>query len=147
MHFPYWLTVIIVSLALYGLWHFGRDLLSLAFGRRPASVAGASLLILVRDTEATIEYHLRRLLYDTALEASWEEIVVVDHGSGDLTPAILDRLAAASPLLRIVHLPPEARPVGDAMSFCRGDIVVILDTVTRLKSTDLAAAARMLAGR
>jgi hypothetical protein len=147
LHFPYWLTVIIVSLALYGLWHFSRDLLSLACGRRPAGAAGASLLILVRDAEATIEYHLRRLLYDTALEASWGEIIIVDHGSGDLTPAILDRLAAASPLLRVIHLPPEARPVGEAMSFCRGDVVVILDTVTRLKNIDLSAAARRLAGR
>lgn len=147
MLFPYWLTVIVVALALYGLWHFGRDLCGLFLGRRPAVPAGASLLIVVRDAQDTIEYQLRHLLYETALEAAWEEIVVVDHGSSDLTPAILDRLAAACPLLKIVHLPPAARPLGEALSFCRGDIVVLLDTVARLKGADLCAAARMLARR
>ncbi len=147
MLIPYWLTVIIVTLALYGLWHFGRDLYSLTLGRRPAGPAGASLLILVRDAEITIEYQLRRLLYETALEEAWEEIVVVDHGSSDLTPAILDRLATVNPLLKILHLPAAARPLGEALSFCRGDIVVILDTVARLKTADLGAAARMLARR
>lgn len=147
MLFPYWLTVLVVSLALYGLWHFARDLFSLwpCFGRvRPLS---ASLLVIVRNAETTIECHLRHLLSETVQETAWQEIVVVDHGSDDLTAPILDRLAAGCPRLKVVHLPPAARPVGEAMSFCRGDVVEILDMVNRLQSADWGAAVRMLVRR
>lgn len=147
MLFPYWLTVIIVSLALYGLWHFGRDLCALWTGSGPGRPLSASLLVIVRNAEDTVECHLRRLLGETLLDSPWREIVVVDHGSDDLTPAILDRLAAVSAVLKIVHLPPDARPVGEAMPFCCGDIVEVVDLVNRLGNADWDAAIRMLVRR
>lgn len=147
MLFPYWLTVLIVSLALYGLWHFGRDLYALWSGSGPGRSLSASLLVIVRNAEDTVECNLRYLLGETLLDAPWLEIVVVDHGSDDLTPAILDRLAAGCPSLKIVHLPSDARPVGEAMPFCRGDIIEVLDLVNRLGSADWDAAVRRLARR
>lgn len=147
MFIPYWLTVLIVSLALYGLWHFGRDLFGLWSGSGRARPLSASLLVIVRNVEDSIEYQLRHLLGETAFETVWREIVVVDHGSDDLTAPILDRLAADCPRLKIVHLPTASRPVGEAISFCQGDVVEILDMVNRLGSTDWAAAVRMLVRR
>jgi glycosyltransferase involved in cell wall biosynthesis len=147
LFFPYWLTVLIISLALYGLWQFGRDLLGLWSGSGRGRPLSVSLLIVVRNAEDTVEYQLRRLLGETALEPAWQEIVIVDHGSDDLTAPILDRLAAGCPRLKIVHLPLAARPIGDALAFCRGDVVQILDMVNRLESTDWDAAVRMLIRR
>jgi len=147
LHFPYWLTVLIVSLALYGLWHFGRDLLALSSGPGRGRPLGASLLVIVRNAETTVEGQLRHLLGETLLAPAWQEIVVVDHGSDDLTAPILDRLAATCPRLKIVHLPLAAKPVGEALAFCRGDIVQILDMVNRLGNADWDAAVRMLVRR
>ncbi|MDT8903886.1 glycosyltransferase [Anaeroselena agilis] len=147
MLFPYWLTVVTVSLALYGLWHVFRDLLGLWAGGRPGRALSASLLVVVRNAEDSIEDNLRRLLYETALEPAWQEIIVVDHGSHDLTPAILDRLAAAYPLLKIVHLPPGARPVADAIPFCQGEVLEIIDLESRLGSADWDAAVSRLMRR
>jgi hypothetical protein len=144
---PYWMTVLIVSLALYGLWHVGRDLYGLWVGRATDGAPGASLVVIVRNAEATIEDRLRFLLYETALDPAWQEIVVVDHGSDDLTPAILDRLAAYYPLLKIVHLPLAARPLAAASSYCRGGILEILDLESRIANTDWDAALRRLVRR
>jgi glycosyltransferase involved in cell wall biosynthesis len=58
------------------------------------------------------------------------ELVIVDDGSSDATPAILDRLAAADPRIRVLHL---SRPFGHQMAItagldhARGDAVVMID--------------------
>ena len=58
------------------------------------------------------------------------EIVVVDDGSSDATPAILDRLADEDPRIRVIHL---SRPFGHQMALtagldhARGDAVVMID--------------------
>jgi polyisoprenyl-phosphate glycosyltransferase len=58
------------------------------------------------------------------------EIVVVDDGSSDATPEILDRLADEDPRIRVLHL---SRPFGHQMALtagldhARGDAVVMMD--------------------
>ena len=58
------------------------------------------------------------------------EIVIVDDGSSDATPAILDRLADEDPRIRVLHL---SRPFGNPMALtagldhARGDAVVMID--------------------
>ena len=58
------------------------------------------------------------------------EIVVVDDGSSDATPAILDRLADEDHRIRVLHL---SRPFGHQMALtagldhARGDAVVMID--------------------
>jgi len=58
------------------------------------------------------------------------ELVIVDDGSSDATPAILDELAARDPRIRVLHL---SRPFGHQMAItagldhARGDAVVTID--------------------
>src|SRR4051794_406818 len=45
------------------------------------------------------------------------ELVIVDDGSSDATPAILDELAARDPRIRVLHL---SRPFGHQMAITAG---------------------------
>lgn len=144
---PYWLSVILLSLALYGLWHFCRDLCGLWVSPLPARPLTASLLVIVRNAEAVVEGQVRDLLNKIAFSSPWQEVVVVDHGSSDLTPAILTRLAAGFPILKVVCLPADAMPVGEAIPFCQGDIIHLLDMENRVSPECWKTAVRTIIGR
>jgi polyisoprenyl-phosphate glycosyltransferase len=66
----------------------------------------------------------------SSLEGLPYELVIVDDGSSDATPAILDGLAVADPRVRVLHL---SRPFGHQMAItagldhARGDAVVMID--------------------
>jgi len=127
----YTASVILVALALLGLWQLIQDLtawlLRGELGQRPP----ASLLIIVRNREQEIEGLLRYLLHEITPE-SFSDIVVVDAGSADLTAPILDRLARDYPVLQVVQAAPDSRPVAEAMPLCRGAVVHVLDLTNRL---------------
>lgn len=75
------------------------------FRRTPSAPAGSppvSILIPARDEEAGIEAAVRAACAQTA----GGEVVVLDDGSRDATPAILRRLAAELPRLRVVRGSP-----------------------------------------
>lgn len=144
MFWPYWISVILVALAIYGLWQLWSQFVLLALMPRSSRALSVSLLVVTRNAEASIESAVRYLLQQAELEESWQEVVIVDHGSDDLTPAILCRLAERHPLLRAVCLPAAARPVADGLALCRGEIIEILDLVSRLSDRDLHHATRLL---
>jgi dolichol-phosphate mannosyltransferase len=59
------------------------------------------------------------------------EILFVDDGSSDESPAILDRLAESTPQVRVIHLSRNFghQPAVQAgLSFARGDAVVLMDS-------------------
>lgn len=136
MFIPYVASVVILSLALYGLWHVLRDLWAAFLAAELEKAAGASLLVVVRDGERWIEGALRCLLQEVTGNPFWCDVVVVDYGSQDLTPGILDRLAAYYPLLNVVHLPPDARPVAEGFALCQGGLVYVLDFANRIRFED-----------
>lgn len=147
MFFPYWLSVVILSLALYGLWQFLRDLGGAwRVSRRNRSLS-ESLLIVFHNAEDMVEGHMRFLFRQIEAAASVQEVVVVDHGSDDLTPAILSRLIAGDPRMKLVHLPASARAVAEGMAFCQGDIVHVLDMESRVDGRDWDEIISRLCGR
>jgi len=86
-----------------------------------------TLLAPAYDEEAVIEDFVRKVV-PTLTQGS--ELLIVDDGSVDATPTILDRLAREHPLLRVVRHPVN-RGLGAALATgfatARGDVVVTLD--------------------
>jgi len=82
----------------------------------------------VYDEEDLVEHFYERTT--AALQGYNYELIVVNDGCRDRTPEILNRLAAADPRLRVVHL---SRNFGHqaaltaGLEHARGDAVVMLD--------------------
>ena len=82
---------------------------------------------MLNEEAVAAEFHRR---VGSALDGVPFELIVVDDGSTDATPAILDGLAERDPRLRVVHL---SRPFGHqtaltaGLDHARGDAVVTLD--------------------
>jgi polyisoprenyl-phosphate glycosyltransferase len=87
-----------------------------------------SIVAPMYDEEATAELFYERLT--TALEGLPFELVVVDDGSTDRTPEILDRLAASDPRVRVVYLSRNfghQTAITAGLDHARGDAVVMID--------------------
>ncbi|SDD78122.1 hypothetical protein [Sporomusa acidovorans] len=139
MFLSYSATVILLSLALYGLWYILKDawgwFTTLEFVRLPT----ASFVILVHNMEYEVEDLMRFLIKEMAEGGHEIDVVVVDCGSDDLTPTILRRLAGEMPALTVVNSVSMARPVAEALPLCRGAVVHVLDLTSRLKSKQFMA--------
>jgi hypothetical protein len=135
-------------------------------GRRCADQgARVSVLIPARDEEATIESAVHAALEN---DPPVHEVVVCDDNSTDDTPAILDRLRAAHPRLRVVSAPPlpagwvgkphacqvlSEHATGDVLVFVDADtmlaregIVRVLDLFSRYRADAVSALPRQVMG-
>jgi len=129
-----WPNVLLVALALYG-----AACLGLVLARWLASSGGGSnrpflsFLVLVENKQAVIEGFLRGLL--ASLNRQWDtgqyEVVVVDNGSTDDTPLIIERLARRHPVLRTVQVRRSQRVQESALEvglfLSRSSTMVLMD--------------------
>lgn len=133
MFLSYSASVIMVSLALYGLWYVIKDIwnwfTTLEFVRLP----GASFVILVRNIEYEVEDLMRYLANEIADSGQECDAIIVDCGSDDLTPTILKRLAGEITVLTVVSGGRAVRPVAEVLPLCRGGVVHVLDLTGRLQ--------------
>ena len=86
-----------------------------------------SVLVPAFNEERTIVQVLRRLL---ALGPLLKEIVVVDDGSSDRTPELVQEMAACEPVIRFHRLPQNAgktAAIRTALELAQGDIIIIQD--------------------
>lgn len=68
------------------------------------------------------------------------EIVVVDDGSGDATPAVVRAVRAGDPRVRLVRKEAnegKAMAMNDAIPVCRGELIVVVDADARIDSQAL----------
>ncbi|MBV9310535.1 MAG: glycosyltransferase family 2 protein, partial [Solirubrobacterales bacterium] len=102
--------------------------LSVEHDTAPRTIALLSVVAPVYNEEGTIDEFYARIC--RALEGVQFELVLVDDGSKDDSPAILERLAGNDPRVRIVYL---SRNFGHqtaltaGLDHAQGDAVVMLD--------------------
>jgi polyisoprenyl-phosphate glycosyltransferase len=95
---------------------------------RPRAPQLLSVVAPVYDEEELIEQFVARAI--TAVAGHPFELVLVNDGSHDRTPEILDRIADADPRVRVVHL---SRNFGHqaaltaGLEHARGDVVAMID--------------------
>jgi hypothetical protein len=144
LFFSYIASVVLLSLGMYGIWCVLHDLWSWWLEPRFFKLPSCSFLVLVHNMDLEIEDLLRYLLRkveNTDLEC---DIVVADGSSNDLTAAILLRLEEEYPVMRVVNIPDNRRPVSEALTLCRGEIVHILDLSSRLNHKSFSIAVSTL---
>ncbi len=145
MFFSYTASVLLLSLAIFGGWCLCRDLWRWFLEPSLARLPDGTLLIFVKNQENGIEELMRCFLLDLNNSEAGYDAVVVDCGSTDLTPLILERLTADEPLVHFMVLRENFRPAGEMLPLCRGSIVHVLDMTGRLTGSEfLFAAASIL---
>ncbi len=102
----FWLSMVVFAATLFTLLsvHFGVRRVRQLSAITPlpgTAVPRVSVVVSALNEEATIEPAVRSLL---ALDYPQLEVVAIDDRSTDGTGAILDRLAAADPRLRVLHI-------------------------------------------
>lgn len=137
------MTLLIAGMPLLPL---GVTLVNLATWRAPRSTPSdrserVSALVPARNEQDNIEACVRSLL---ALPV--EEVIVCDDGSTDETPAILARLAAQEPRLKVIRgqgLPPgwvgKTHACHQLSRVAAGDVLLFVDADTRMKPGALSA--------
>ena len=118
----------------------------------PAALPPVSVLIPARDEAANIGDALRAVLYDRTMPM---EVVVLDDGSTDGTAAIVARIAAADPRVRVIEGAPLAPGAVGKQQACaalaaasRHPLMLFVDADVRLAPGAVAAmAAQMERGR
>jgi hypothetical protein len=140
LFFSYTASVILLSLAMYGIWYFIHDLWKWWLEPRFVSIPSCSFLIVVRNLDYKVEELLRYVaqeIEDTDIDC---DIVVVDVSSDDLTAAILERLANKFLMIKVVVLADGLRPITEAIALCRGAVVHVMDLTNRMSTDDFMVA-------
>ena len=132
MFFSYTMSVVMLSLAMYGLWCFFRDSWKWWIEPRLVPVPSCSFLVAVRNLDEEVEDLFRYLVWKVENSDIECDIVVLDVSSDDFTSLILQRLASESEVLSVVEVPIGQRALGEAIPLCRGKVVHILDLNHRM---------------
>lgn len=142
-----WLFVVAIALGIAR----AVVLAALALGSRRASVRPVpppidatrfvSVIIPAFNEGRVIEASVTRVLASTDVEL---EVIVVDDGSKDDTSAVVARVFAGDPRVRLITLPNggKARALNHALALAAGDIVVSLDADTEFEPQTIARLAR-----
>lgn len=105
-----------------------------------------SVLLPARDAAATLPAALESVLGQTLADL---EVVAVDDGSTDETPALLDAYAARDPRVRVLRQPPcgIVAALNRGLAACRGSFVARMDADDVAHPERLAAQHAFLAAR
>ena len=115
----------------------------------PSRVARLSYFFPAHNEEANLEPLVEEALATLPAIAETFEIVIVDDGSRDATPAIADRLAAAHPEVRAVHTPTNlgyGGAVRTGLRSARYELVAFTDGDRQFRVADLGRLTARLAG-
>lgn len=132
MFFSYTMSVILLSLAMFGLYRLVQDWWEWLMALRQSKVPSVTFLVIVKNQDELIEQLIRRLMAEIASMDISCEVIVVDWGSTDLTPLILARMIDENPVLTLLCAAEEMRPASEALPLCRGEVIHVFDLVCRM---------------
>jgi len=136
LFFSYTMSVILLSLSMYGIWCFIHDTWQWWLGPHFVRMPSCSFLIVIRNLDEQIEdvfRYVAREIENTELEC---DIVAVDVSSNDFTAAILERVASNMESMKVMTVTGSQRPIHDAMALCRGKVVHVLDLSNRMSAEE-----------
>jgi len=144
LFFSYTVSVILLSLAMYGMWCFLQDSWKWWLEPRLMPVPSCSFLVVVKDLDGEIEELLRFLARKIENSDIDSDIIVVDVSSNDFTTAILEKLASDIEIITVVVRVAGQRVISEGMSLCRGRVVHVLDLSNRLNAEDFMTTVNVL---
>ena len=136
MFFSYSVSVILLSLSMYGIWCFLHDAWKWWLEPRIMPAPSCSFLVALRNLDGDVEDLFRYLLRKIENSDIECDVVVLDVSSDDFTAAILERLANESEIFSVVPVPAGQRAHGEAIPLCRGKVVHILDLSHRMNAEE-----------
>lgn len=137
MFFTYGVSVMLLSFAMFGCLCFLKDLWSWIVQPYFYKIPKISFLIVIKDIEQDIEEMLRHLMQEIEIAELECEVVIVDAGSVDLTYPIIQRLASEFHQITAVQVIEENAAIEATLPRCSGAVLHILDTIHRMKPTEL----------
>lgn len=140
MVFSYAASIVLISLALYGIVRILSDTWEWIFDERITQVSSYSFFIVVKNLDQEIEYLMRLFIEKVARTDLDYDMVIVDRNSCDLTPGILSRLAEEFADIRLVTITNDTDSPHMLLPLCRGEIICLLDLSSRLPPADFASA-------
>lgn len=146
MFFSYTMSVVLLSLAMYGVWCFLHDSWKWWLEPRLMPVPSCSFLVTLRNLDGDVEDLFRYLIWKIENSDINCDIVVLDMSSDDFTAAILERLAMESEILSVVVVPAGQRGLAEALPLCRGKVVHILDLSQRISTEEFMVTVCTLLG-
>jgi len=144
LFFSYTVSVVLLALAIYGVWNVGKDCLEWLTQSRRSVLSSMSIVLYVRDAEQVIEDLLDCVLHDIEKEAPFIDLLLVDGGSQDLTLAIMERMTAEREEVRLIAFAESYRSVHDVLPLCRGASIHLFDVANRLTPGECVAAIHCL---
>jgi hypothetical protein len=132
LFFSYTASVVLLALAIYGMWNVGKDCLEWLAQSRCSSLPSISIVLYVRDAEYVIEDLLYCIFHELDKDANYIDLLLVDGGSQDLTFAIMERMTAEREEVRLIALAESYRSVHDVLPLCRGGSIHLFDLANRL---------------
>ncbi|MDF2565906.1 MAG: hypothetical protein K0Q53_2310 [Massilibacillus sp.] len=132
MVLTYGMSILLISFAIFGLWCFSKELWSWLIAPYIGTVPSISFIIVVKNIEQDIEEMLRHLVLEMEMADIDCDVVILDCDSCDLTYPIIERLSKEFEQFTAVHSQKPTIAVEDALPYCIGTIVHVIDTVNRI---------------
>jgi hypothetical protein len=144
LFFSYTMSVILLSLSMYGIWCFLHDVWQWWLEPHFASRPSCSFLVVVKNLDGEIEDVFRYLTREIEHAEIDCDIVVVDVSCNDFTSAVLERVENDSDVIKVVTMPAGKRAIGEAMALCRGSVVHVMDLSNRMSVEEFMVTVRTL---
>ena len=132
MFFSYSASVLLLALALYGVWQVARDVYGWVSQARSPKEPAFSIILYVRNADAIIEDLLDSIFHELDDQNGIVDLLLVDGGSQDLTVPIMQRMTVKREEVRLVALTTAYLPVHEVLPLCRGGSIHLFDLANRL---------------